>query len=226
MESTITMAGVLFHAGLRFHFDVDSATGLREKCGIFAVDMERYATILVMVVFYAAYFTKAILQRKQGVKTMILGKGDKPVKQIRIERSLQITTFLIPIVELVSIWWDMMAMPSVIKWIGVAVSAIGVACFIAGMTTMSDSWRAGIPDQKETKLVTRGIYRISRNPAFLGFDLIYLGILIAYPNAWHAVIVALAFYLFHQQIKSEERFLEEAFGQEYLDYKKSVRRYI
>jgi len=220
------IAGALFHAGLRFHFDVDSATGLRAECGIFAVDMERYATILVMVVFYAAYFTKALLQKKQGVNTMILGKGDKPVRQIRIERSLQITTFMIPIVELASIWWDVMAMPSVVKWIGIAISAIGVACFIAGMTTMRDSWRAGIPEQKETKLVTRGIYRISRNPAFLGFDLIYLGILIAYPNAWHAAIVALAFYLFHQQIKSEEMFLEEAFGQEYLDYKKSVRRYI
>ena len=117
-------------------------------------------------------------------------------------------------------------MPTYVKWIGIVVAAIGVTCFIAGMITMRDSWRAGIPDKRETSLVTKGIYRISRNPAFLGFDLIYIGILIAYPNAWHAAVVAIAIFLFHKQIKSEEAFMENAFGQDYLDYKKKVRRYL
>lgn len=127
--------------------------------------MELYAAFFVIAVFYIAYFTKAALQSRQGVKTMILGKGNKPAEQRRIETSLKITTFII-------------------------------------------------------------LYRVSRNPAFLGFDLIYLGILIAYPNAWHAVVVAIAIFLFHKQIKSEEIFMENAFGQDYLDYKKKVRRYL
>ena len=188
--------------------------------------IEMYAAFFVMAVFYIAYFTKAILQKRQGVKTMILGKGDKPAGQRRIEMALKVTTFLLPFVEAASIWWDLLAMPTVVIWIGIGVAALGVACFIAGMTTMRDSWRAGIPDQKETSLVTRGIYRISRNPAFLGFDLIYIGILIAYPNAWHAVIVAIAIFLFHKQIKSEEAFLEKAFGEAYMEYQKKVRRYL
>ena len=188
--------------------------------------MEQYATILVMAVFYIAYFTKAALQRKQGVQTMILGKGDKPAEKRRIEVWLKVTTFLLPFVELASIWLNLLAMPTFVLWIGIAVALLGVVFFIAGMLTMRDSWRAGIPEQKETNLVTIGIYRFSRNPAFVGFDLIYLGILIAYPNAWHATSVALALCLFHQQIKNEESFLEKAFGQEYLDYKKNVRRYL
>lgn len=215
--------------------------------------MENYATILVMAVFYAAYFTKAVLQRKHGVKTMILGKGEKPDRERRIELLLKITTFTIPFVELASIYLGSAAVlgtdfavsqdrtfastimeglsvgwiiPSAVRWAGIAVAACGVACFIAGMSTMRDSWRAGIPSQKETELVTGGIYRISRNPAFLGFDLLYIGILTAYPNIWHAVAVVIALCLFHKQIKSEEAFLENAFGQEYVDYKKKVRRYI
>ena len=40
---------------------------------------------------------------------------------------------------------------------------------------MKDSWQAGIPDKDKTELVTTGIYRFSRNPAFLGFDLMYVG---------------------------------------------------
>lgn len=45
-------------------------------------------------------------------------------------------------------------------------------------------------------------------------------------NAWHAAVVAIAIFLFHKQIKSEEAFMENAFGQDYLDYKKKVRRYL
>ena len=43
---------------------------------------------------------------------------------------------------------------------------------------MRDFWRAGIPETDKTELVTEGIYQISRNPAFLGFDLLYIGILL------------------------------------------------
>ena len=43
---------------------------------------------------------------------------------------------------------------------------------------MRDFWRAGISETDKTELVTEGIYQISRNPAFLGFDLLYIGILL------------------------------------------------
>ena len=157
--------------------------------------MERIVTIAVMAVFYAAYFTKAALQRREGVKTMILGKGDKPERERRIELALKATTILLPFIELGSIWWDRIAVPDALRWGGIAVATVGVACFIAGMATMRDSWRAGIPEHKETGLVTNGIYRFSRNPAFLGFDLLYLGILAAFPNIFHAAAVLLALYL-------------------------------
>lgn len=43
---------------------------------------------------------------------------------------------------------------------------------------MRDSWRAGISETDKTELVTEGIYQISRNSAFLGFDLLYIAILL------------------------------------------------
>lgn len=107
-----------------------------------------------------------------------------------------------------------------------AVAATGVAFFIAGMLTMKGSWRAGIPEKRETALVKEGIYRISRNPAFVGFDLMYVGILAMFPNLWHLAAVILTVLLFHRQILGEERFLESAFGEEYLAYRRNVRRYL
>lgn len=67
---------------------------------------------------------------------------------------------------------------------------------------------------------------MSRNPAFVGFDLLYLGVLAAFPNAWHACFVAAAIYIFHRQILNEENYLIRTFGEEYIQYKNRVRRYL
>ena len=39
---------------------------------------------------------------------------------------------------------------------------------------MKNSWRAGIPSEDKIEFVSNGIYKISRNPAFVGFDLLYI----------------------------------------------------
>ncbi len=182
------------------------------------------ATLVLMAVFYVAYFAKQISQHRQGVNTMIL--GDKPGDQKRVESLLKAATFGMPAVEIASIWLNRMPVPLWLRVAGMAVTATGVAFFIAGMLTMKGSWRAGIPEKRETALVKEGIYRISRNPAFVGFDLMYVGILAMFPNVWHMVAVILTIILFHRQILGEERFLESAFGEEYLAYRRNVRRYL
>ncbi len=99
--------------------------------------------------------------------------------------------------------------------------------FVTSVVTMRDSWRAGVSKTDKTELVTDGIYQISRNPAFLGFDLVYIGILLMFFNPWLLIASVFAMLMFHLQIVNvEEDFLLETFGQEYLAYKKKVNRYI
>lgn len=88
------------------------------------------------------------------------------------------------------------------------------------------TWRAGIPEKDRTAFVQHGIYRISRNPAFVGFDLMYIGLLVAFPNVIHLVCALLAVVMLHLQILNEEKFCAEVFGKEYDDYSKKVRRYL
>lgn len=109
--------------------------------------------------------------------------------------------------------------------LGIPIAALGATAFTAAVLTMRDSWRAGIPDGDKTALVTRGIYRFSRNPAFLGFDLLYIGTLIAYFNWVHLAFCAFAVVMMHLQILEEEKFLPSAFGQVYEDYRKRTARY-
>lgn len=53
------------------------------------------AALIVMAVFYIAYFIKMILQRRKGVKTDQIGKGSKPLKVLVIEILMKIATYAI-----------------------------------------------------------------------------------------------------------------------------------
>lgn len=61
---------------------------------------------------------------------------------------------------------------------------------------------------------------------FLGFDLMYVGICLIYCNILTIVFTLFAIIMLHFQILQEEKFLEKAFGNEYIDYKKKVFRYL
>ena len=89
-----------------------------------------------------------------------------------------------------------------------------------------DSWRAGIPESDKTALVTGGVYALSRNPAFLGFDFMYFGVLFMYCNPFTAFFTVFAVVMLHLQILQEEKYMAAAFGEPYLEYKRTVFRYL
>jgi protein-S-isoprenylcysteine O-methyltransferase Ste14 len=180
----------------------------------------------LMAIFYTAYFTKMLFQRRKGVQTDQIGKGSKARAVLRIEKLMKLATYAIVPVELVSILWNFQIWETpALCWSGLVITTAGILIFILAMVTMRDSWRAGIPESDKTELVTTGIYRLSRNPAFLGFDLMYLGLLTAFFNPIHLVFVIFAVVMLHLQILQEEQFLTAVFEKEYLKYKKRTGRY-
>ena len=186
----------------------------------------RVAALLLLAVFYAAYFVKLLLQRRKGVKTDQIGRGRKPKKTLVIEWLMKSATYAVVPVELVCIVWNVGIQWNALRWCGIAVAAAGVLIFLLAMKTMRESWRAGISVTDKTELVTAGIYRFSRNPAFLGFDLLYIGLLIAFFHPAHLAFALFAVVMLHLQILQEERFLADTFGEAYLQYRNTVLRYI
>lgn len=184
------------------------------------------AVIAIMLAFYGCYFIKMISQHKKGIKTDQIGKGKVGFVKF-VEITMKVFTYLVPAVEIVSIILNTSFFAVPVRIVGVLVAVVGVAVFIISVLTMRDSWRAGVSKTDKTELVTKGIYKISRNPAFLGFDLMYLGILLMFFNLVLFEVSLFAMLMFHLQIVNvEEEFLLEAFGDEYLRYKKKVCRYI
>lgn len=80
---------------------------------------------------------------------------------------------------------------------------------------------------KASVLVTEGIYRFSRNPMYIGLLLL----LLSWAFFLQSILNLLILFLFtslitHFQIKPEEAALEQAFGEKYINYKNSVRRWL
>ncbi len=181
--------------------------------------------LTIIFIFYLIYFTKMFLQKKQGIKTNQIGSRKEKKLHI-IETLMAIATYSIVLVEVISIFTNFNYSINIIRIIGAILGFIGDLVFLLAITCMKDSWRAGIPKSDKTKLVTNGIYKISRNPAFLGFDLVYIGILLLYFNPIHLIFTLFAIIMLHLQILQEEKFMEATFKEEYINYKKKVFRYL
>lgn len=188
--------------------------------------MVRIIGILEIFVYYAAYFTKAVNQRKRGIQTNQLGIGNKARKTVIIEKILRLTSIVVVPVMLVSMFLNTTLLHNpILRAVGLILIGTGTGLFITAMITMKDSWRAGIPDKDRTKIVTAGIYKISRNPAFLGFDLTYIGACLAFSNILVIIMTVIVMIMMHLQILEEEKFLQNTFGDEYIAYKKRTGRY-
>lgn len=181
--------------------------------------------VVTMFIFYGCYFIKQIKQKKRGIRTNQLGKNKKGFEKM-IESLVMIFSISIVAFQVFSIIFTKNYLPYIIRWMGLIVGIIGDTFFILGVITMKDSWRAGVSHTDETQLITNGIYKISRNPAFLGFYLNYIGVLIVFFNIWLLVLTLITIVLFHLQIVFvEEKYLKETFKDDYLKYKKRTCRY-
>lgn len=190
------------------------------------MDYYQIAAMIILAVFYAAYFIKMLIQRNQGIRTHQIGRGKKAKRTMMIEKIMGIATLCVVAAELYSIFQNSAMLQNIaIRSVGLLIAAAGVLLFIGSMTTMRDSWRAGISSDK-TALVTTGLYRFSRNPAFLGFDLTYIGLLVAFFNPIHFLFAAFAAIMLHLQIRQEEEHLITVFGVKYTHYMATTGRYL
>lgn len=188
--------------------------------------MEYQITALaILLAFYSCYFGKMLLQKHQGIRTDQLGRGKTGLVK-GIELTMKTVTVLVPVGEIVSILLSITSLHPALRLAGAGLGLLGVAVFVRAVLDMGDSWRAGVSEEENTALVTKGIYHFSRNPAFLGFDLVYLGIVLMFFSPWLLALSALGMLLFHLQIVNvEEDHLTAAYGEAYLEYCRQANRY-
>jgi protein-S-isoprenylcysteine O-methyltransferase Ste14 len=102
---------------------------------------------------------------------------------------------------------------------------LGFILIIQSLLNLGKSTRFGLPIE-ETTFKTNGLYQISRNPMYLGINLWTFGAMIFILKFCVILLGVYSIIVYHYIILAEEKFLEDRFGDKYLEYKKIVRRYL
>jgi protein-S-isoprenylcysteine O-methyltransferase Ste14 len=123
-----------------------------------------------------------------------------------------------PVLRLVETPWSYLGIIPI--FVGIGIAAVSAKRFARAETGI-------VPFDEATTLVTGGLYRHTRNPMYLGMFLMLLGVAFMMGSV-SALLPLIIFMLIirYNFVAGEERFLEDAFGQPYLDYKAKVRRWI
>lgn len=111
--------------------------------------------------------------------------------------------------------------------IGAGVVLIAVGLFVAAVRTFRVAGTPVPGNRPTTAIVRTGPYRFSRNPIYLAFSALQVGIALCVGSPWLLIMLvpALALMSF-RVIPREERYLEARFPSEYPSYKSSVRRWL
>lgn len=118
-----------------------------------------------------------------------------------------------------------LAHPTLIT-IGVGLLILSVIWVLVAQIHMQRSWRIGIDEDVKTELIQAGLFKLSRNPIFLGMRVMLLGLFLVLPSAISLVILVAGDLLIQIQVRLEEEFLSRVHGQTYLNYKTKVRRWL
>lgn len=187
--------------------------------------MEKQIIVVVLyVVFLVAALVPRIIQKRKQIETVGCIGIDKRI--FFLGKITLFSSFILVLVQLFFVNLSLFGNLDVFFWAGVAFIGVGVTFFtlaIRGLGTFS--LRVGLAQEK-TSLRTTGIYRVSRNPMLLGLFLMAFGsaLYVQNPINWVLVFVALAVH--HKIILAEEISMRNRFGEEWIAYYNSVRRYV
>jgi len=123
--------------------------------------------------------------------------------------------------------WPLPFVPSTLRLLGRLLSLCALLLFLLSFREFRAAGTSIRGNERSTTIVRTGPYRFSRNPVYLSFVLLVLGLAIWLNDLWLLVLLVPAVgFIAAVVIPREERFLERNFQDQYLSYKSSVRRWL
>ncbi len=189
------------------------------------------ATLLYLLLVFV--LRSVILWKQTGVNPFVFGNTDKAHDYIgRVYKVMVLGTWIsIGIYSFYTPWYPYL-MPInylEIEWIRLSGLVLLIVSYLwtsVAQYQMSKSWRIGIDYKEKTDLISHGLFKFSRNPIFLGVLISYLGTFLIIPNILSFSILLVTFVTIQTQVRLEEEYLENVQGEDYLNYRKSVRRWV
>jgi protein-S-isoprenylcysteine O-methyltransferase Ste14 len=170
-----------------------------------------------------------MMLKKRGIQVFVFGKTDKS--------DFLLVPFML--LFLYAIFASSLSLPlpgipvrsfiekELFARIGILFSVTGLVGFAFSLKAFGDSFRVGIDDEKPDKLITTGMFSVSRNPIYVSFIFFFLGLTLMNMNI-ASILMLFCFFIpvIHRQIIREEKFMQKYYGEQYTEYRKKVRRYL
>lgn len=180
------------------------------------------ATSLVLL-FFGLNSAQEWSLRRRGLDP----RGDLPIARapFALAKLSMVLTWLAIIAQSWVVELRVVALPTIVPWLAVGLEALGLGLVVLAYRSLGDANQMGLAHQPAT-VRTRGVYRVSRNPMYVGFHLIASAAVLYTANPIVLLLAMTSITLHHSIVLAEERHLERALGGEYRAYRARVRRYL
>lgn len=195
------------------------------------ITLGRLLLPLLFAAFVAVLFVWPVvrLRRTTGVQAITLHRADTPGQR------LGAACFALVVLGIAALavayaaggpgWVGAWPASAGLVWAGAALAAAGVLVVSEAQRQMGVSFRIGI-DEAPTPLVTRGLFRVVRNPIFSGLLVALAGVVLIVPSLWSLALWLVAFVAIALHTRLEERHLLSLHGEAYRRYASRTGRFL
>ena len=198
------------------------------------MSLRYFLPIYLLAYVSAAFFLRSfVVWKKTGVNPVVFKGSDSAHDFIgRVFKALfavivaiviihafipNVYQYLMPIHWLERTW---------IRSTGIVLLFLSLAWTVLAQAQMGNSWRIGIDAEHKTELVQSGLFRLSRNPIFLGMMVTLTGLFMVIPNVGTLIALLVGIILIGIQVRLEEEYLTQVHGDKYIEFRRNVRRWI
>lgn len=180
--------------------------------------------LIHLILFQGMFFAKNILLSRK-LKIRIRGRNREASVAIMFFGFFIVCSLVVSCIDNPIGYLDL---PGSLLITGAALILLVINLIVSAtaLLAMKDSWRVGVIEEQRTELVEKGIFKVSRNPYFVSFLIMFIAYAMLLQNAVLLVLSVIGFYLVHSMILKEESYLENVHGGKYLEYRKRVPRYL
>ncbi len=193
-----------------------------------------FLPVYLIVYFVAAFFWRSyMVWKRTGINPYKLGKADNAHDFIGVLFRLTLVAITL-VIMLYSISNKAYQFLTPIGWLeqsvlvsfGLGLLLVSLVWTFIAQAQMGNSWRIGIDAATKTQLVQHGVFRLSRNPIFLGMRVTLLSFFLILPNAVTFATLLLGDALMQIQVHLEEEYLRQTHGEDYQKYCQRTRRWL
>jgi protein-S-isoprenylcysteine O-methyltransferase Ste14 len=178
---------------------------------------------------------RALLRHARGIPVIVADRQRTPSQMV--VDALASVCLLVWAYEIVAYAWRfhfhtgplwlhrVLVGSTTIKTVGAVLISIAALLYAIALRRLGESWRMGIDRTTPGPLVTDGIYRWTRHPIYVAFDLLFVGTFLVLGRGIFLLLALAWIPLLHHFMLREERFLTELYDGAYFDYCRRVRRY-